>query len=261
MKFFLLLLSLMGFIGLSSQSSHAHLRSGDNYYFQSDFSSAEESYLKALEKKNSPKGSFNLGNSLFFQERYEQAAEAYQAAAESAETPLVESQAYYNLGNALFELKDIEGAIDAYKNAIRRNPNDMDAKKNLTASQIILKAAKKEEQQQCENPSESDSESQDQEQQEQEQQEQQESSESENQEQQEQQQSEQDSTQQVDLDSLSSTGQLDSLTEEQMDSLMMIQLSKEEADRLLRIAEDEERKVQEKLMRIDHSGKKPEKDW
>jgi hypothetical protein len=43
--------------------------------------------------------------------------------------------------------------------------------------------------------------------------------------------------------------------------MMMMNVSKEEALRLLQIAEKEEKKVQDKLIRVDRTSKKPKKDW
>ena len=56
--------------------------------------------------------------------------EAYQEAAESGD-PVVEAQAWYNLGNALYRRQQLQPALEAYKQALRRNPADVDAKHNL----------------------------------------------------------------------------------------------------------------------------------
>jgi tetratricopeptide (TPR) repeat protein len=41
------------------------------------------------------------------------------------------SKANYNLGNAYYKSNDMDQAIKAYEAALLKNPNDMDAKKNL----------------------------------------------------------------------------------------------------------------------------------
>ena len=88
---------------IQAQSQHKLLRKGDKSYKEEDFGKAEEDYRKALEKKPSSKGSYNLGNSIYQQkDRFDRAGEYYLDAAERAKDPVLKSNAYHNLGNAFF---------------------------------------------------------------------------------------------------------------------------------------------------------------
>lgn len=76
--------------------------------------------------------SFNGGNSAFRQEAHEEAEKMYRSAEQLASTPEERSRAAYNRGNALMKQTKTAEAIEAYKESLRNNPNDDDARHNLT---------------------------------------------------------------------------------------------------------------------------------
>ena len=90
-----------------AQSAHELLREGDKSFESLDYTEAEERYRKAIEKKASVNGEYNLGNSIYKQERFEEAIKHYANAAQLAKnndakadalsTPLAKAQ----LGAAL----------------------------------------------------------------------------------------------------------------------------------------------------------------
>jgi Ca-activated chloride channel family protein len=130
---------------VNAQSAHQMQREGDAAYDKKEFQKAEDTYRKAEEKKPSQgRGTFNLGNAKFQQKQYDEAAKQYTQAAEDFWKKEDQAAAFYNLGNTFLERKDYNKSIDAYKNALRRNPDDLDAKKNLT---LALQKKKKEEEQ------------------------------------------------------------------------------------------------------------------
>lgn len=251
-------------VELISQSQHKLLRQGDQAFKKNDFGTAEEAYLKSLEIASSPKGSFNLGNTLYEQGRYEEAVEAYQSAMINLPTDIAKSQALYNMGNAQFKNQDLKGSISSYRDALRLNPADPDIRANLLNASIMMKQAQQQQQEQePQDNQEQEKSDEEQEEQDSEEQEQQEQEEGEQDESQDEEQSEEENSEET-QDSLNQANQSempDSLTQEMLDSMMMMQVSKEEALRLLQIAEKEEKKVQDKLIRVDRTSKKPKKDW
>ena len=118
-------------IAMHAQSAHKYLRKGDNAYENGSYSDAEVNYRRALEKENTTRGEYNLGNSTYRQERYDEAIKHYEAAAGAAKDQQTKARAYHNLGNAHFQNGKIPESIEAYKNALRLNPNDFDTKRNL----------------------------------------------------------------------------------------------------------------------------------
>ena len=238
----IILLLLVGLITQISiaQSTHKLLRNGNSAYEKEDYATAAENYYKALENDPSNvKGKFNLGNATYHSEGFDEAVLHFSAAAELAKDDVTKSNAYYNLGNTYFqkaqaeEGKGLEESIEAYKNSLRLNPNDIDTKKNLALTQRLLQ---RQQQQQKQQQQEQDKEQDKQDQQEQQQQ------------QQEQQQNE------------SGENEEDKKPESQEEQAAK-DLNKEEALELLKIMEEEEKKVQEKLQKVRGDGKKPEKDW
>ena len=77
-KGFLGLLCLLFVISLPAQKDHKLLRKGDKDYNAQEYDRAEENYRKALEKKNTSQGNYNLGNSIYKQKRYEEAVSRYE---------------------------------------------------------------------------------------------------------------------------------------------------------------------------------------
>ena len=107
------------------------IRSGNKFCGKAEYSEAEISYRKALEKQpDSYEANFNLADALYKQKRYDEAAGLNeQLAADSARLDNAAS-AYFNQGNALFQQRKLQEALEAYKNSLRLNPADMEAKFN-----------------------------------------------------------------------------------------------------------------------------------
>jgi tetratricopeptide (TPR) repeat protein len=234
---------------LQAQDRHTLLREGDKAYQEGDFSAAEEAYKKASGKEADIQSEYNLGNSLYQQQRFEEALEEYQDAVNRAVSPEEKSQAYYNLGNTYFMNQDLEKSIENYKNALKINPKDIDAKKNLSMAKKVLQQMQQQQQQQQEQDQQQ--EDQNQEDQEQEQQDQQsapqeqENEGKEEQEQQQQQESEQQGEEENEPQP--QPGEED--------------VSKEEAERLLQIMDQEDKRVQEKMRRTTGRKNKSNKKW
>jgi tetratricopeptide (TPR) repeat protein len=235
---------------LQAQDRHTLLREGDRAYQEGDFSAAEEAYKKASGKEADIQSEYNLGNSLYQQQRFEEALEEYQDAVNRAASPEEKSQAYYNLGNTYFMNQDLEKSIENYKNALKINPKDIDAKKNLSMAKKVLQQMQQQQQQQ-QQEQDQQQEDQNQEDQDQEQQDQQsapQDQENEGEEEQEQQQ-QQESEQQGEEENepQPQPGEED--------------VSKEEAERLLQIMDQEDKRVQEKMRRTTGRKNKSNKKW
>ena len=232
-KYILALCSICCFSYTQAQGKierHMDVREGDQAYTKGAFQDAEIKYREANQIQKKPETTYNLGNSVFQQERFDEAIKHFQDAAKDAVDNSVKAKAFHNLGNAFLANENLEDGVKSYIESLKLNPDDMETKKNLTMALQKLQQQQQQQQQQ--------------DQQQQNQEEQQEPQEPQQQDQQQQQQqSEQDQQQ-------------DAQPQEQKRDL-----SKEEAEELLKIIEDEDQKVQEKLRKTTGNKKKPKKDW
>ena len=234
--FLLLLFAVAGTETLSAQSAHKYRRDGDLMYDQREYRVAEESYRKAYEAEPSAETSFNLGSAIYSQERYDEAVRQYESAIQKAADPGLKADAWYNLGNTYMNAGQLDKSIESYIESLKIRPEDIDTKKNLTlALQQLSQQQQQQQQQQQEGEQQDENEQQEQQQEQQQQQ----------QNQQQQQSGEQDSQDQ----------------ESQAQPPPGEELSRQEAEELLRIINSEDEKVQEKLRKGDRSAKKPKKDW
>lgn len=116
------------------------VREGNKKYDQKDYKGAAEEYQKALQKNPSyTPGLFNLGNSLYQQKNFEMARKALEATAKTATAKNEKAAANYNIGNSYMQEQKWQEAVDAYKEALRKNPQDADAKYNLSYAMQKLK--------------------------------------------------------------------------------------------------------------------------
>jgi len=160
-------------------SAHEYLRAGDKAFQRGDFAQAELEYRRASETDPNFKSLYNLGVSLAKQDRGEEAAEQFERAKRYADAQDEVVDASYNAGNAHLQQEDLKESIKQYVDALRANPDDVEAKQNLAEGE----------------PGEP-----------------------------------------VDVD-------------------------REEAERLLKLASDQEKKTQEKVRLGEQTRQKPEKDW
>ena len=221
----------------SKGKAHDLRRNADQQYDRKAYDQAEESYRKATILDPDDKGTFNLGNAIFNQNRYEEAARQYEKAAEMIESKGERSRAWYNLGNAHYLNGKFDQSVEAFKKALRDNPEDLEAKQNLLMALQELKMQQQQQQQQN----------------------QQEQEEQEDQDQQQQQQpSPQDQNQDQENQQQDAQSEDQNQTEpEQLEQ----KLTKDQAMQLLEIIDEEDKKVQEKLRKVQSKEKKAAKDW
>lgn len=228
--FVILGLFLVSAMAYGQKNERDYLRSGNKLYKDSTFVKAEVDYRKALElEPKSTDAIYNLGNSLLMQQKAKEAMEQYEKASHLEKDKMKLAQIYHNMGVILQSSKQLPQCIEAYKEALRNNPKDDETRYNLALAQKQLK----DQQQQQQNQDQQQDKKQDQKQDEKDQ----------NKEQQEQQQQQQNQNQQQ--------------QQQNKD-----EMSKENAEQLLRAAMQDEKDVQDKVKKqMQVSGKKLEKDW
>lgn len=162
----LVLLVLAALTGTACKESAEQLNQTGNDRF------AEEAYLEALHAYNSAQLEspelaepyYNAANALYREGAYEDALALLEMALQVAQMDENEVQSlvensFYNLGNTSFNQESWEAAIAAYREALLRNPDDLDAKYNLElALQQLQEQQQNEEEQQQEQQNEDEQE-------------------------------------------------------------------------------------------------------
>lgn len=127
------LLWMMAFMPLLPQSANNTNNEGVQLYKKGDFQRAEEAFRKSLTADSAgAEIPFNLGNSQLRQKKFDEAVSAYNEAANRAKTNTGKANARYNSGNTYLEQQKWDEAIKEYREALKLNPNDEDAKYNLS---------------------------------------------------------------------------------------------------------------------------------
>lgn len=118
-------------------------REGNRLFQQGNYADAEKAYLEAqAESPGRAELLYNLGNSLIKQRKYEAALQSLRQAISKGDRGL-QTSSWYNAGNALFEMGNYSDAAQHYVQALRLNPSDRDAKKNL---ELALQKSKQQQQ-------------------------------------------------------------------------------------------------------------------
>ena len=139
---------------LFAQVDRKEVRKGNRVFEKENYKEAEVEYRKALIKDSlSVAANYNLGNTLYRMDDAANAEKNYSTAADSVgKIPLeidwkegmvknrnsAPADVYHNLGNSYLAQKKYSEAVQAYKEALKRNPSDMDTKTNLAYAQKKL---------------------------------------------------------------------------------------------------------------------------
>lgn len=229
----------------SGQALNPYAQKGDRMYRDSNYVGAEEAYRKANAENSSFNFQYNLANSLYQQGRIKEAQSAYEKSiSNSSTTPQQLSSAYYNLGNTNFHNKAYDKSIEAYKESLKLNPKDAAAKINLAqAKRMKVQQQQQEQQQQQQNK-----------QQEQKQ---------ENQKEQNQKEQKNQPQNEKNADQKKIDNSQDDPKEKKEDQggTEEKKLTKEEANQLLKMVEDKDKKVKERLQQQNRKRVPKDKDW
>ena len=154
-----------------AQRESREIRRGNELYNQGAYGQAELEYRRALQiNPNNYAAQMNVGNAVYRQAeeirkdslleesiRQKQSDSLYSVALKEydkaerlvnerhANDPIRYSKAKYNEGNCYAQLNNAQDAVEAYKEALRKNPNDEEARRNLA---ILINQQQQQQQQQ-----------------------------------------------------------------------------------------------------------------
>lgn len=131
----------------STKKERNCIREGNELFKEKRYAEAEAAFKKALQENgNSPIAKFNLATTYLKQVNLNDTtqngllSETQQLLKETASIadPKLASKAYYDLGNIFYNQKNYAQSIAMYKDALRRNPDDDQARQNLRLAQKQL---------------------------------------------------------------------------------------------------------------------------
>ena len=134
---------LLGALSMSAQVDRRDVRAGNRQFRKENWREADIDYRKALVKDStSIAANYNLASNLYRQGNFDEAAKVMEKIKETAPATANAADYYYNTGNIAIEKKDWQGAVNAFKEALLRNPADMDAKENYIYAKKMLENQK-----------------------------------------------------------------------------------------------------------------------
>ncbi len=225
----LILMVLMG-MGITSaygQNERKVIRDGVRAYEDGEFGEAEVQFRKAENiNQESYEAEFNTGVALYGQEKYEETVKQYQALLDQTDDAGKTAQIWHNIGNSLLEAQQYAPSIESYKNSLRLNPSDEDTRYNLAYAKQKLKEEQQQQQQNQDQNKDQDQQDQDKD------------------------QDQQDQDKDQDQD-------------QQEQQPVPREISREDAERMLKAIQQQEKDVKEKVDKEKAAAAKvkTEKDW
>ncbi len=221
--------------------TNKYILQGNKMYEQQKYKEAADDYTKALAKDpNNTSGLFNLGNSLYQQKQYDASRKVMTQTATLSKDKTGKAAANYNIGNTYMSQQKWDDAVNAYKQTLRNNPQDADAKYNLSYAEEMLKK----QQQQDKDKQKQDKQNKDQQKQ--------------DKKDQKKDQKDKDKDKQ-DKDQDKSQDKKDD--KDQQPQGEPSKLSKQQADQLLDALQQQEKKLQDKMKKEKGTPVKMQKDW
>lgn len=141
MKKFLSLIVILLFIkAVNGQPAEESIRKGNEFYRNGEFEKAEAAYDEALSKEpGNETARLNKANAAWKLNKPDEAIRQLDGIASTSTDASRQARAFYNKGAILSKQKKLEESIEAYKNALRRDPKDVQARENLQKALLELK--------------------------------------------------------------------------------------------------------------------------
>ena len=229
-----IILLLLTAISVSAQKAERdYIRKGNRAYKDSTYVNAEVNYRKAIDvNPKSAISMYNLGNTLMQQNKLQEAMEQFVAATKMEKDKGNLAQIYHNMGVIFHSGKDYAKAVEAYKESLRNNPKDNETRYNLALAQKMLKDQEQNQQNQEQNQDQN------------------------------QDKKEQEKEQDKDKQDQNQQDQQNQDQQQQPPQPQENQMSKENAEQLLKSVMQDEKDVQDKVKKQQViQGGRLEKDW
>lgn len=256
---------------VSAQTPKENTRLGNYHYRDGQFDKAEVYYKKSLERDSTMEALYNLGNAQLAQGRDSDAFVSYQKALQqpSAST-LKKAMIYHNMGNimyasALMHMKSQDGqanesfghAVELFKGSLRNNPNSNETRYNLAMAQYMFKKTQNDPNQNNQNNKDKNKDNKNQDKKEQNKDQQNQNKEKNKDDKKEQ----QDKQNQQNQDKKDAKEQPSKPEQANPAQPKKDEMDEQTAEQLLNSAQQDEKKVQKKLIKQPQQRRSLDKDW
>lgn len=151
MKYLLIILAVMISFSGVSQSHKIELNKGNSFYEQEQYNNALFHYDSAMNiESNYYLAYYNSGNANYSIAQisndslkanyFDKAVSFFSSSISDAKTKQEKANSFYNSGNARLEQNKLKESIESYKDALRNNPQDEEARYNLSYAMLKLQA-------------------------------------------------------------------------------------------------------------------------
>lgn len=138
-RILLLSLSLLAALPLFGQADRKDVRAGNKMFRKNNFSQAEIDYRKGLVKDSTSfAAAYDLASTLYMQKDYDNAGATLDRVKAQAPFSVNGDRWYFNRGNVALQKKDYKAAVDAFKQALLRDPGDLEAKESYIYAKKML---------------------------------------------------------------------------------------------------------------------------
>lgn len=243
MRFYLSILLFALSVVAFGQKEKKNIRKGNKHFLKNKFDKSSIEYLKALEKNpNSFKAKFNMGDVLYKQKKYDQANSTFVGLAQELEAEKKEikkkekltkadyrkleeiktklSSVYHNMGNTFMNQKKLDESIKSYISSLKNNPKDEETRYNLAYA--LKQRQQQQQQQKKQNKDQKKKDKQDQ-------------------------KKKQEQKKQKEQDEKEKKDKQNKNQQQQQQQQKRNKISKEDAKRMLKALQQDEKKLQEKL--------------
>ena len=129
--FFILLNVSLGYS--FGQDWKSKLNQARSFYQKGDFVQSLKAYEEAkILAPESIDFSSEIGQAAYKANDFTKAKSYYESAVSKTDKKNIGSNEYHNLGNSQMKMKDYASAISSYREALKKNPNDLETRYNLS---------------------------------------------------------------------------------------------------------------------------------
>lgn len=139
-KVVFILLLLIASLSAAAQTDRDHIRRGNRLMRDTLYAKAQVEYQKAIEKDNTNAiAHYNLANALMYQNKAKEAWKEFDTASKFERNPVRLARIYHNMGVMMQSAKQYDKAVACYQNSLRNDPTNNQTRYNYALALYMNK--------------------------------------------------------------------------------------------------------------------------